>query len=305
MMNAARYSVGIEGVGIAERAYQTALAYARERVQSTEAGVRGGPRVSIVHHPDVRRMLLLMKSQTEAMRALAVVVAVSLDAARLHPRAEERERHQAVADLMIPVIKGWCTENSVDIASLGIQVHGGVGFVEETGAAQYLRDARITPIYEGTTGIQANDLIGRKLARDGGRAAQALILQMRALAEDLTAEPTLSGLGPAFSTAIDALERAIRYVVENYATDIRSVSVGAVPMLKLLGIVAGGWQLLRSALISQQRLGQPTGRGAEAGFYAAKISTARFYADHLLSQASGLAHSIVHGAAGALAEGVL
>jgi alkylation response protein AidB-like acyl-CoA dehydrogenase len=305
MMNAARYSVGIEGVGIAERAYQTALAYARERVQSTEAGVRGGPRVAIVHHPDVRRMLLLMKSQTEAMRALAVVVAVSLDAARLHPRAEERERHQAVADLMIPVIKGWCTENSVDIASLGIQVHGGVGFVEETGAAQYLRDARITPIYEGTTGIQANDLIGRKLARDGGHAAQAVILQMRALAGNLTAERTLSGLGPTFSTAIDALERAIRYVVENYATDIRSVSVGAVPMLKLLGIVAGGWQLLRSALISQQRLAGKKGGSVDAAFYEAKISTARFYTDHVLSQASGLAHSIVHGAAGALAEGVL
>ena len=184
MMNAARYSVGIEGVGLSERAYQAALAYARERIQSTEAGVRGGPRVPIVHHPDVRRMLLLMKSQTEAMRALAGVVAVSLDAARLHPRAEERERHQAIADLMIPVIKGWCTENAVDIASLGIQVHGGVGFVEETGAAQYLRDARITPIYEGTTGIQANDLIGRKLARDGGAAAQTVMAQMRAVADN-------------------------------------------------------------------------------------------------------------------------
>jgi alkylation response protein AidB-like acyl-CoA dehydrogenase len=305
MMNAARYSVGIEGVGIAERAFQTALAYARERVQSTEAGVRGGPRVSIVHHPDVRRMLLLMKSQTEAMRALAVVVAVSLDAARLHPREEERERHQAVADLMIPVIKGWCTENSVDIASVGIQVHGGVGFVEETGAAQYLRDARITPIYEGTTGIQANDLIGRKLARDGGRAAQAVILQMRALAADLTAEGSLSELGASFCGAIDALERAIRYVVENYATDIRSVSVGAVPMLRLLGIVAGGWQLLRSALISRRRLTEKNAGSVDAAFHEAKIATARFYADHVLSQSSGLAHSIVRGAAAALAEGVL
>jgi alkylation response protein AidB-like acyl-CoA dehydrogenase len=305
MMNAARYSVGLEGVGLSERAYQTALAYARERIQSTEAGVRGGPRVPIVRHPDVRRMLLLMKSQTEAMRALAGVVAVSLDAARLHPRAEERERHQAVADLMIPVIKGWCTENSVDIASLGIQVHGGVGFVEETGAAQYVRDARITPIYEGTTGIQANDLIGRKLARDGGRAARTVIAQMRALAGDLAATPNLTEAAAEFSTAIDALERAIRYVVENYATDIRGVSVGAVPMLKLFGIVAGGWQLLRSALISEQRLAAPTGNGADADFHEAKILTARFYADHVLSQASGLAHSIVHGAAGALAEGVL
>jgi 3-(methylthio)propanoyl-CoA dehydrogenase len=305
MMNAARYSVGIEGVGLSERAYQAALAYARERIQSTEAGVRGGPRVPIVHHPDVRRMLLLMKSQTEAMRALAGVVAVSLDAARLHPNSEERERHQALADLMIPVVKGWCTENSVDIASLGIQVHGGVGFVEETGAAQYLRDARITPIYEGTTGIQANDLIGRKLARDGGRTAQGVIAQMRALAGKLAAEPKLAAAAPTFSAAIDALERGVRYVVENYATDIRSVSVGAVPMLKLLGVVAGGWQLLRSALIAQQRLGEGKGSGADAGFYEAKIQTARFYTDYVLSQAPGLAHGILHGAAGALAEGVL
>jgi alkylation response protein AidB-like acyl-CoA dehydrogenase len=305
MMNAARYSVGLEGVGLSERAYQTALAYARERIQSTEAGVRGGSRVPIVRHPDVRRMLLLMKSQTEAMRALSSVVAVSLDAARLHPSAEERERHQAFADLMIPVVKGWCTENSVDIASLGVQVHGGVGFVEETGAAQLVRDARITPIYEGTTGIQANDLIGRKLARDGGRAAQIVVAQMRALAKDLAAAPDLAHAGAGFSAAIDALERAMRYVVENYATDIRGVSVGAVPMLKLFGIAAGGWQLLRSALISHARLAAPDANGADAGFHEAKIATARFYADHVLSQASGLAHSIVHGAAGALAEGVL
>jgi alkylation response protein AidB-like acyl-CoA dehydrogenase len=305
MMNAARYSVGLEGIGLSERAYQTALAYARERIQSTEAGVRGGSRVPIVRHPDVRRMLLLMKSQTEAMRALAGVVAVSLDAARLHPRAEERERHQAVADLMIPVVKGWCTENSVDIASLGVQVHGGVGFVEETGAAQFVRDARITPIYEGTTGIQANDLIGRKLARDGGHAAQMVIAQMQALAGDLAATPKLTEVAAAFTAAIDALESAIQYVVENYATDIRGVSVGAVPMLKLFGIVAGGWQLLRSALISQQRLAAPEEKGADAGFYEAKILTARFYSDHVLSQAPGLSHSIVHGAAGALAEGVL
>jgi 3-(methylthio)propanoyl-CoA dehydrogenase len=305
MMNAARYSVGVEGIGLSERAYQAALAYAKDRIQSTEAGVRGGPRVPIVRHPDIRRMLLLMKSQTEAMRALAAVAAVSLDAARLHPEEKVREHHQTRADLMIPVIKGWCTENSVDIASLGIQVHGGVGFVEETGAAQYFRDARITPIYEGTTGIQANDLIGRKLARDGGQAAQAVILEMRALIEESGAAPSLQELASALSTAADALERAIRYVVEHYAKDIRSVSVGAVPMLQLFGIVAGGWQLLRSASIAQRRLGEPQGKGAAAGFYEAKISTARFYADHVLSKAPGLAHSIVHGASAALAEGVL
>jgi acyl-CoA dehydrogenase len=305
MMNAARYSVGLEGVGISERAYQTALAYARERIQSTEAGVRGGARVPIIRHPDVRRMLLLMKSQTEAMRALSAVVAVSLDAARLHPSDADRQLHQAFADLMIPVIKGWCTENAVDIASLGIQVHGGVGFIEETGAAQYLRDARITPIYEGTTGIQANDLIGRKLARDGGRAAQVVITQMRTVAGDLAATPDSSPLAAAFSTAIDSLEESVRYVVANYAKDIRGVSVGAVPLLKLFGIVAGGWQLLRSASISRQRLTESVQNAADAAFYEAKIATAQFYADHVLAQAPGMAHCIVHGAAGALAEGAL
>ncbi len=162
---------------------------------------------------------------------------------------------------MIPVVKGWCTENSIDIASIGIQVHGGVGFIEETGAAQYLRDARITTIYEGTTGIQANDLIGRKLARDGGRAAHEIIIQMRALAESLSGDAGTGAARAGFSSAIDSLERAIGYVVENYGSDIRAVSAGAVPMLKLFGVVAGGWQLLRSALIAQRRLGR-IGRGA-------------------------------------------
>ena len=305
MMNAARYAVGLEGVGISERAFQTALAYAQERVQGSEAGMRGGGRVAIVRHPDIRRMLLIMKSQTEAMRALAAVVAVSLDAARLHPQAEQREHHQAFADLMIPVVKGWCTENSVDVASLGIQVHGGVGFIEETGVAQFLRDARITPIYEGTTGIQANDLIGRKLARDAGRAAQSVVAEMRSLVAKLATSPHMSEPAKAFSAAIDALEGSIRYVVQNYASNIRAVSVGAVPMLKLFGIVAGGWQLLRSALIAQQRLERTQSGGADGDFFRAKVMTARFYADHVLPQASGLAHGIVHGAAGALAEGVL
>jgi acyl-CoA dehydrogenase len=206
---------------------------------------------------------------------------------------------------MIPVIKGWCTENSVEIASLGVQVHGGVGFIEETGAAQFLRDARITPIYEGTTAIQANDLIGRKLARDSGGAAQAVIAEMRTLEGELRAEPNLSGLAPPFLAAIESLEQAVRYVVENYPTDIRAVSVGAVPMLKLLGIAAGGWQLLRSALIAHRHLAAPQANAADAAFHDAKISTARFYADYVLSQSAGLAHGIRRGAAGALAEGVL
>jgi 3-(methylthio)propanoyl-CoA dehydrogenase len=303
MMNAARFAVGIEGIGLSERAFQAALAFANERVQGTELGQKG--RVPIVRHPDIRRMLMLMKSQTEAMRALASVAAVALDAARLHPDAGERQRHQAFADLMIPVIKGCCTENSVEIASLAIQVHGGMGFVEETGVAQYLRDARITPIYEGTTGIQANDLIGRKLARDSGTAAQTVIADMRKGCAAWSKVGVLTGGAEVFSEAIDALEGAVRYVVANYGKDLRSVSVGAVPLLKLFGVVAGGWQLLRSSAIAQARLAAPADGQLPEAFYRAKIETARFYADYLLPQAPALAHAIVKGAAGALAEGVL
>jgi alkylation response protein AidB-like acyl-CoA dehydrogenase len=296
MMNAARYSVGLEGVGLAERAYQAALAYAADRVQSG---------IPIAGHPDVRRMLLLMKSQVEAMRALAAVAAVSLDAARLHPDAEQRKQHQAFADLMIPVVKGWCTEKSVDIASLGIQVHGGVGFVEQTGAAQIFRDSRITPIYEGTTGIQANDLVGRKLARDGGRAAEAVIARMRALAQSVPAASELASAVRSFGGAVDSLHQAVRHVVDHHAADARGVAVGAVPLLELFGIVAGGWQLLRSAAIAEHRLAAPPADGAAAAFYRAKIAAARFYADHVLPQAPGLAHTIVHGAAAAWIDGAL
>jgi alkylation response protein AidB-like acyl-CoA dehydrogenase len=303
MMNAARYAVGIEGIGLSERAFQAALAYAGERVQGTEPGQKG--RVPIVRHPDIRRMLMLMKSQTEAMRALASTAGLSLDAARLHPDEAERQRHQAYADLMIPVVKGWCTENSVDIASLAIQVHGGMGFVEETGVAQYFRDARITPIYEGTTGIQANDLLGRKLARDRGEAAGFVIAEMRGSSAAWAKDPTLAHTAGVFAKAVDALESAVRYVVENYAGNPRGVAAGAVPLLKLFGVTAGGWQLLRSAEIARKRLEAPADGGLSAGFYRAKIDTARFYADHLLAQAPALAHAVVHGAAGALAEGVL
>jgi hypothetical protein len=257
-------------------------------------------------------MLMLMKSQTEAMRALAAVAAVSLDAARLHPKPEERRRHQAFADLLIPVVKGWCTETSVEIASLGVQVHGGMGFIEDTGVAQQFRDSRITPIYEGTTAIQANDLIGRKLARDGGVAAQALIVQMRALPGRLQTTPGLSAAAAVFVDAVDALERSVEYVVSRYGSEFKQVSVGAVPLLKLFGIVAGGWQLLRSAAIAGERLAGAGGRPAVSGgvplpenFHRAKIETAGFYAHHVLSQAPGLAHAILHGASSALAEGVL
>jgi alkylation response protein AidB-like acyl-CoA dehydrogenase len=303
MMNAARFAVGLEGVGLSERAFQSALSFANERVQGTEPGEKG--RVPIVRHPDVRRMLMLMKSQTEAMRALAAVAAIALDAARLHPKPEERRRHQAAADLLIPVVKGWCTETSVEVASLGVQVHGGMGFIEETGIAQQFRDSRITPIYEGTTAIQANDLVGRKIARDGGAAATAVLAEMRALQDGLRKIPDLSGVATVFSDAVGALEHSVQYVVAQYASEFKQVSVGAVPLLKLFGIVCGGWQLLRSAVIANERLAGADERPLSADFYRAKVETARFYAHHMLSQAPGLAHAIVHGAQAALAEVVL
>jgi hypothetical protein len=304
MMNAARFAVGLEGIGLSERAFQSALAFANERIQGTEPGEKG--RVPIARHPDIRRMLMLIKSKTEAMRALASVAAVSLDAARVHPEAQERARHQAFADLMIPVVKGWCTENSVALTSLAIQVHGGMGFIEETGVAQLYRDSRITPIYEGTTGIQANDLVGRKLGRDGGRTAESLIADMRKLEAALAKEPSLGGAGRVFSGAVDALESAVRYVVAGYGKDLRGVSAGAVPLLELFGVVAAGWQLLRSAMVARDRLAAPPAQGAmSADFYRAKIDTARFYADHVLPQAPALAHAIIEGSAAVLAEGVL
>ena len=300
MMNAARFAVGLEGVGLAGRAYQRALAYARDRVQGAELGVKSGAKVAIIRHPDVRRMLMLMKSQTEAMRALACVVGAASDGARCHPDAGERKQYQAFVDLMIPVVKGWSTENAIDIASLGVQIHGGMGFIEETGAAQHLRDARITAIYEGTTGIQANDLIGRKIARDGGAAIQEVIGRMRGVAAQLAEQggAEFAAIKASLEAGIKALDQAAQHIVATYGKDIQRVSVGAVPFLKLFGIVAGGWQMARAALASQQRISEGNG---DLDFYRGKITTARFYADHVMSQAAGLAYVVVNGADGALA----
>ena len=299
MMNEARFAVGMEGLALSERAYQHARAYAKDRIQGTELGVRGGPKVSIIHHPDVRRMLMSMKSQTEAMRALAYVVGAATDAAHRHPDESVRERNRAFVDLMIPVVKGWCTENSIEIASTGVQVHGGMGFIEETGAAQHLRDARITTIYEGTTAIQANDLIGRKLAREGGATAKAVIAEMRTVVAQLegAGDEAFMAMRTSLQDGVDALAGAVDYIAETYGADIKAASVGAVPFLKLFGIVAGGWQMARAALAAKRML--DAGEGAPA-FLAAKIVTARFYADHVLSQASGLRYTVVNGAKGAL-----
>lgn len=295
MMNAARFNVGLEGLGDAERAYQRAVVYAKERVQGTEVGVRGGPKVSIIKHPDVRRMLMSMRARIEAMRALAYVTAAAQDHAHANPDEVARQRGQAFADLMIPVVKGWCTESAIDIASIGVQVHGGMGYIEETGAAQHLRDARITAIYEGTTAIQANDLIGRKIAREKGATIKTVIAEMRAEATALDGD--LAGVGVRQRAAVDALEKAVSWIVDNFAVDPKAAHAGAVPFLHLLGIVAGGWQMGRAAVIARARLAA----GEADPFWAAKLATTRFYADHFLTQAAGLAEAVTTGAAGALA----
>ncbi len=299
MMNEARFAVGMEGLALAERAYQKALAYAQERVQGTEPGVRGGGKVTIIHHPDVRRMLMSMKSQTEAMRALAYVVGAATDMAHLHPDEKVRAQQQAFVDLMIPVVKGWLTETSIEVASTGVQVHGGMGFIEETGAAQHLRDARITTIYEGTTAIQANDLVGRKMARENGATIKAVIGEMRAVCAKVGEQdgPAFAAIVGPLAAGIDALESAAEFIVATYGQDIKSVLAGSVPFLRLFGIVAGGWQMARAALVAQSKL---AAGDTDADFYRAKIVTARFYADHVLALAPGLAHSVVKGAPGVL-----
>jgi len=298
MMNAARYAVGLEGLALAERAYQQALAYARERVQGRAIEGSEAP-VAIVHHPDIRRMLMTMKAQIEAMRALAYAVAAAHDTAARHPDANERKRNQAFVDLMIPVVKGWLTETGNEIAYLGVQVHGGMGFIEETGAAQHMRDARITTIYEGTTGIQANDLIGRKIARDGGATLTAVAGLMRQTLAELEQQEgaEFQAIHAALDRGIAAVSEAGSYIATQYGADVRAVAVGAVPFLKLLGIVSGGWMMARAALAAQARISG----GAGDPFYPAKIATARFYADHIMAAAPGLAQTVVHGGASALA----
>jgi len=299
MMNLARFSVGLEGVGISERAYQRAVAYARERVQGRPvgAGAKGAP---IIEHPDIRRMLMTMRANVEAMRAVAYVVAAAHDHAIRHPDQDARKQHQAFVDFMIPIVKGWCTETAQQVASLGVQVHGGMGFIEETGAAQHYRDARITTIYEGTTGIQANDLIGRKTARDGGAAARAIAAEIEKVAAELADHPNpdLDAIGTQLKRAVVAVRKAVDWVVPAYGANTRVAHAGAVPYLELWGIVAGGWQLGRAALVAAGHLKQGTG---DARFLSAKIQTARFYADTMLPRAAALSHTITEGGESALA----
>ncbi|MGV8891421.1 MAG: acyl-CoA dehydrogenase [Burkholderiaceae bacterium] len=303
MMNAARFAVGLQGVAVAERAYQKAVQFAKDRTQSRDLAGSAGP-VAIIHHPDVRRMLMSMRAQIEASRALAYVAAAASDIAHHHADEATRKTNQAFYEYLVPIIKGWSTELSLDVTSTGVQVHGGMGFIEETGAAQYYRDARILPIYEGTTAIQANDLVGRKTVRDGGATANAIIAQVRATEAALAAQcaqnasADLAAIGKQLAAGATALEEVIAYVAGNMKSDIKAVFAGSVPYLKLAGIVLGGWQMARAALIAEQKLQAGV---ADAKFYQAKIGTARFFADHILSQAAGYRIAIVDGSAGVLA----
>jgi alkylation response protein AidB-like acyl-CoA dehydrogenase len=291
MMNAARFAVGMQGVAVSERAYQKAAAFAKDRVQSRPVDGSAKQPVSIIHHPDVRRMLSTMRALTEASRALAYVAAAHCDFAHHHPDEATRASHQAIYEFLVPIVKGWSTELSIDVASLGVQVHGGMGFIEETGAAQYYRDARILTIYEGTTAIQANDLIGRKTVRDGGATARAIFAQM-----DQTIAQLAGRDGQAFksmhrhlSAGSLALARVVEFVVAKVKSDPNAVFAGSVPYLKLAGIVLGGWQMARALLVASDK------RSEDEAFYGAKIATAQFFAEHILSQAPGIEASIVSG----------
>ncbi|WP_025917865.1 acyl-CoA dehydrogenase [Herminiimonas sp. CN] len=303
MMNAARFAVGVQGVAVAERAYQKAVQFARDRVQSRDLAGSAGP-VAIIHHPDVRRMLMSMRAQIEAARALAYVAAAASDTAHHHADDATRKTCQAVYEYLVPIVKGWSTEMSLDVTSTGVQVHGGMGFIEETGAAQHYRDARILTIYEGTTAIQANDLVGRKTVRDGGATAKAIIAEVRATEAALAARcaqhssADLAAIGAQLAAGAAALEEVVSYVAGNMKSDIKAVFAGSVPYLKLAGVVLGGWQMARAALIADQKL--QAGEG-DVSFYRAKIGTARFFADHILSQASGYRTAVVAGSAGVLA----
>jgi alkylation response protein AidB-like acyl-CoA dehydrogenase len=284
MMNSERLLVGVQGVAIAERAYQQALDYARTRVQGHPAGVRrdAGP-LPIVHHPDVRRMLLSMRAATEAMRALTYLAAGTIDASRTAPDDKVRFRAQLRADLLIPVVKAWCTDLGVEIASTGVQVHGGMGYIEETGAAQYYRDARIAPIYEGTNGIQANDLVGRKLGRDQGEAARELFAEMRPILSELGSKAASEPLHRGLSEGFDALERATAHLVEAAPA---IAAAGSAPYLALFGTVTAGWLMARMALAAREH---------DGAFAAAKFATARFYAEHYLPRAPAYLPAILAG----------
>lgn len=295
MMNAARYAVGMQGIALAERAYQKAVQYARDRVQSRPVDGSLNKAAPIIHHPDVRRMLMTMRAWTEGCRAMALVAAAAHDAAHAHPDAAVRAQNQAFYEFMVPLVKGVSTEMSLEVASLGVQVHGGMGFIEETGAAQYLRDAKILTIYEGTTAIQANDLVGRKTARDGGQTARAIATQIEATEAALAARASEAcramarRLGDARRAFVDAVD----FVAGHSKGSPNAVFAGSVPYLMLAGTAVAGWQMARSLIAAEDRLAA----GEEPDFMRAKITTARFFADHILVRCGAWRDSIVDGAA--------
>jgi 3-(methylthio)propanoyl-CoA dehydrogenase len=297
MMNAARYAVGVQGIAVSERAYQQAAAYAKERVQSRPVDGSMNASAPIIHHPDVKRMLMTMRAYTEGCRAMASVAAAAYDAAHHHPEADVRRQNQAFYEFMVPLVKGYSTEASLEVTSLGVQVHGGMGFIEETGAAQYYRDARILPIYEGTTAIQANDLVGRKTARDGGQTAKAIAAQIATTEAELAksgsdaARAVLKRLGAARQAFLDVVD----FVAGNTKASPNAVFAGSVPYLMLAGNLMAGWQLARS-LLAAERLLAAAGGDEDPNFLHAKVATARFYADHILVKAPGIRDAIVEGA---------
>ena len=294
MMNAARYAVGMQGIAIAERAYQKAVAYARDRVQSRPVDGSMKESATIIHHPDVRRMLMTMRAHTEGCRAMATVAAAAYDAAHHHADAQVRKDNAAFYEFMVPLVKGYSTEMGIEVASLGVQVHGGMGFIEETGAAQYYRDARILTIYEGTTAIQANDLVGRKTARDGGAVAHAIAAQIAKTEQALHASSSAAAqtVAARLETARLAYLDVVDFVVKNTKSSPNAVFAGSVPYLLLAGRLVAGWQLARSLLVADALLHQ----GQDSAFMQAKIVTAQFYADHVLSAIPGMRDAIVAGA---------
>lgn len=294
MMNAARYAVGVQGIAVAERAYQKAVGYAKERVQSRPVDGSTPGAATIIHHPDVRRMLMTMRAYTEGCRAMASVAAAAYDAAHHHPDAEVRKQNQAFYEFLVPLVKGYSTEMSLEVTSLGVQVHGGMGFIEETGAAQYYRDAKILTIYEGTTAIQANDLVGRKTARDGGRTAQAIAAQVERTEAELNKRDSVAARAVAkrLGAARKAFLDAVAFIAGQSKSSPNAAFAGSVPYLMLAGNLVAGWQLARALLVAEEL----AAKGEDKDFMQAKVTTARFYADHILSKAPGQRDAIVDGA---------
>ncbi|WP_372527805.1 acyl-CoA dehydrogenase, partial [Piscinibacter sp.] len=294
MMNAARYAVGVQGIAVAERAYQKAVQYARDRVQSRPVDGSLPGSAAIIHHPDVKRMLMTMRAYTEGCRAMAIVAAAAFDTAHHHPDADVRRQNQAFYEFMVPLVKGYSTEMSLDVTSLGVQVHGGMGFIEETGAAQYYRDAKILTIYEGTTAIQANDLVGRKTARDGGQTAKAIAQQIAATEAALGRRDSAAArsMRKRLGAAREAFVQVVDFVAGNTKASPNAVFAGSVPYLMLAGNLMAGWQMARALLIAEEQLADGSG---DASFLKAKVATARFYADHILSKVPATRDAIVEG----------